>query len=125
MGSAAEEGAGIYKQSRHVELIRHSFEHQGKNPEALVRFHVRRLEALRRAGHVERIDADHWRIPKNLTEQGMAYDLSQGGDGLRVRTLSTLSLEQQIGSDGATWLDPELVASVRTPLRLSAFGRDV
>jgi Protein of unknown function (DUF3363) len=43
----------------------------------------------------------------------------------RVRTLSTLDLEQQIGSDGATWLDRELVASARTPLRMSGFGWDV
>jgi hypothetical protein len=28
------------------------------DPEAYVRCHVRRLEALRRAGHAERIDAD-------------------------------------------------------------------
>jgi hypothetical protein len=32
----------------------------------------------------------------------MAHDLSQGGDSLRVLTLSTFDLEQQIGSDGAT-----------------------
>jgi hypothetical protein len=50
----------------------------------------------------------------------MAYDLSRGGDGLRVRTLSAFDLERQIGSDGATWLDRELVAP--TPL---GFGRDV
>jgi len=121
----AEDGAGIYKPSRHVELIRDSFEHQGKNPEAFVRFHVRRLEALRRAGHVERIDADHWRIPKDIVDRGMAHDVSRGSDGLRVRTLSALDLEQQIGSDGATWLDRELVASTRTPLVKTGFGRDV
>ena len=40
----AEDGAGIYKPSRHVDLIRDSFERQGKEPEAFVRFHVRRLE---------------------------------------------------------------------------------
>jgi hypothetical protein len=81
-----------------------------------VRSHVRRLEALRRAGHVERIDEDHWRVPKDIVDRGIAHDLSQGGDGLRVRTLSTFDLQQQIGSDGATWLDRKLVASARTPL---------
>jgi len=121
----AEDGGGIYKPSRHVELIRDSFERQGKDPEAFVRFHVRRLEALRRAGHVERIDADHWRIPKDIVDRGMAHDVSRGSDGLRVRTLSALDLEQQIGSDGATWLDRELVASTRTPLVKTGFGRDV
>jgi type IV secretory pathway VirD2 relaxase len=121
----AEDGAGIYRPSRHVELIRGSFERQGKDPEAFVRFHARRLEALRRAGHVERIDEGHWRVPKDIVDRGMAHDLSQGGDGTRVRTLSTLDLEQQIGSDGATWLDRELVASTRTPLVKTGFGRDV
>jgi type IV secretory pathway VirD2 relaxase len=111
----AEEGAGIYEPRRHLERIRGSFEQQGKDPEAFVRFHVRRLEALRRAGHVECIDAEHWRVPGDLVDRGMAYDLSRGGDGARVRILSPLGLEQQIGSDGATWLDRELMATGRIP----------
>jgi hypothetical protein len=41
----AEDGAGIYKPSRHVELIRDGFERQGKDPEAFVRFHVQRHPA--------------------------------------------------------------------------------
>jgi type IV secretory pathway VirD2 relaxase len=121
----AEDGAGIYKPKRHLELIRDSFERQGKDPEAFVRFHVRRLEALRRAGHVEWIDADHWRVPRDIVDRGMSHDLSHGGDGLRVLTLSTLDLEQQIGSDGATWLDRELIASTPMPLVKTGFGRDV
>jgi len=44
------------------------FENQGKGPEAFVRAHFRRLQALRRAGHVERPDADTWRVPANVTE---------------------------------------------------------
>jgi hypothetical protein len=55
----------------------------------------------------------------------MAYDLGRGGDGLRVRILSTLALEQQIGRDGATWLDRELVASGRIPVGATGFGREV
>nr|WP_320204361.1 DUF3363 domain-containing protein [Vibrio harveyi] len=35
----------------------------GADYEGYVDAHVRRLEALRRAGIVERIDADQWRIP--------------------------------------------------------------
>jgi hypothetical protein len=95
----AEDGADIYKPSRHVDLIRDSLERQGKEPEAFVRFHLRRLEALRRAGHTDRIDK---RVPNHIVERSMAHDLSQGGDSLRVLTLSTFDLEQQIGSDGAT-----------------------
>jgi type IV secretory pathway VirD2 relaxase len=120
--NAAEDDS--YRPSRHLERIRDSFERQGKDSEAFVRSHVRRLEALRRAGHVERIDADNWKIPKDIVERGQAYDLSQGG-GLRIRTLSALNLEQQIGSDGATWLDRGLTSRDRLPITDSGFGREV
>jgi Protein of unknown function (DUF3363) len=121
----AADGDGIYRPSRHLERIHDNFEHQGKDPEAFVRSHIRRLEALRRAGHVERIDADHWKVPKDIVERGQMYDLSQGGDGLRVRTLSVLNLEKQIGSHGATWLDRELIAREHTATADSGFGRQV
>jgi len=121
----AADGDGIYRPSRHLERIHDSFERQGKDPGAFVRSHVHRLEALRRAGHVERIDADHWKVPKDIVERGQAYDLSQGGDGLRVWTLSALNLEKQIGSDGATWLDRELITRKRLAIADSGFGRQV
>ena len=66
---------------------------------------------LRRAGHVERIDADHWKIPDDIAERGMAYDAPGRPKDFAIRTLSTLDLDRQIGSDGATWLDRELVAT--------------
>lgn len=121
----AKEHNDIYRPSRHLERVRDSFERQGKEPEAFVRSHVRRLEALRRAGHVERIDADNWKVPKDIVERGQAYDLSQGGDGLRIRTLSAISLDRQIASDGATWLDRQIVAEDRSEIRDSGFGREV
>jgi type IV secretory pathway VirD2 relaxase len=125
IASNAEQDNGIYRPSRHLERVRDSFERQGKDPEAFVRSHVRRLEALRRAGHVERIDADNWKVSKDIVERGQAYDLSQGGDGLRIRTLSALSLDRQVGNDGATWLDRQIVADDRSEIIDSGFGRDV
>ncbi|MES0157729.1 DUF3363 domain-containing protein, partial [Mesorhizobium sp. M0018] len=116
---------GIYRPSRHLEAIRETFLEEGKDPDAFVRFHVRRLEALRRAGHVERIDDDHWRVPNDLSERGIAYDGHNRGKDFSVRVVSTFDLDAQIGSDGATWLDRELTA--RTPVSLvrSGFGLDV
>jgi hypothetical protein len=76
IASNAEEDNGIYRLSRHLERVRDSFERQGKDPESFVRSHIRRLEALRRAGHVERIDADNWKIPRDIVERGQAYDLN-------------------------------------------------
>ncbi|MER8802062.1 DUF3363 domain-containing protein [Mesorhizobium sp. M0998] len=120
---AGEEG--IYRPSRHLEAIRETFLKQGKDPDAFVRFHVRRLEALRRAGHVERIDDDHWRVPNDLSERGIAYDARSRGKDFSVRLLSTLDLDSQIGSDGATWLDRELAARNPVPMVRSGFALDV
>ena len=33
------------------------------------------VEALRRAGQLERIDEDRWKIPKDVLKRGQAYDL--------------------------------------------------
>ena len=81
-----------------MERIREQFEREGKDPESFVRSHVRRLEALRRAGHVERIDDDHWKIPGDILERGQAYDRTRGGDGPRIKILSSEKLERQIAT---------------------------
>jgi Protein of unknown function (DUF3363) len=102
----AEENDGVYRPSRHLERIRDSFERQGKDSEAFVRSHVRRLEAPRRAGHVERIDADHWKIPYDIVERGHGYDLSSGRlwaqntDAVRVfcRELAASGSVKRLGS---------------------------
>lgn len=122
--SANEEG-GVYRPSQHLARIKDGFEQQHKDPEAFVGIHVRRLEALRRSGHVERIDDDHWRVPKDLVARGQAYDLSQGTNRPQLRVLSAFSLERQIASDGATWLDRQLAAPAPIPVTDSGFGRQV
>jgi hypothetical protein len=116
---------GLYRPSQHLGRIREQFEREGKDPESFVRSHVRRLEALRQAGHVKRLDDDHWKVPGDIIERGQAYDLARGGDGPRIRLLSRQSLKRQIASDGATWLDRQLTA--RKPLVIAdgGFGRDV
>ncbi len=116
---------GIYRPTTHLEQAVGTVERLGGDPAAYVRSHVRRLEALRRAGHVERIDADHWRIPADLAERGQAYDLTRDRATGRVTVLSATGLEQQVGHDGTTWLDRELGARQRTVLADDGFGRDV
>ena len=88
----AEDNGGLYQPSRHVERVREILERQGKDPEAFVRSHVRRLEALRRAGHAERIDADHWRVPTDLPARGQAYDLARDRANIRISILSPSGL---------------------------------
>ena len=116
---------GVYRPSEHLERARAAIDRIGGDPEAFVRSHVRRLEALRRAGHVERIDADHWRVPADLPERGQAYDLARDRANIRISVLSPTGLDQQIGHDGATWLDRELASPSRTALADEGFGREV
>ena len=95
----------------------------GADYDAYVESHVRRLEALRRAGIVERIDADHWRIPEDFEARAAEYDAQRRGR-TTFRLLSSLDLEAQIGADGATWLDRELASPHRTELVRSGFGAE-
>jgi hypothetical protein len=116
---------GVYRPSEHLERARSAIARIGGDPEAFVRSHVRRLEALRRAGHAERIDADHWRVPADLLDRGQAYDLARDRANIRIGVLSPIGLDNQIGYDGATWLDRELVSPSRTTHANTGFGRDV
>lgn len=116
---------GIYRPTEHLERARAAIDSIGGDPHAFVRSHVRRLEALRRAGHVERIDADHWRVPADLPKRGQAYDLARDRANIRISILSPTGLDQQIGHDGATWLDRELVSRQRIVLGDEGFGQEV
>jgi type IV secretory pathway VirD2 relaxase len=78
------------------------------DPEEIVAGHVRRLEALRRAGIVERMEEGLWRVPNDLVERGRAYDRVRWG-GTAVTLHSHLPVEQQIRAIGATWIDRCLV----------------
>jgi Protein of unknown function (DUF3363) len=95
---------GVYRPSQHLERARDAIDRIGGDPEAFVRSHVRRLEALRRAGHAERVDADHWRVSADLPARGQAYDLARDRANIRISVLSHNGLDQQIRSGGATWL---------------------
>ncbi|MDX8523025.1 DUF3363 domain-containing protein [Mesorhizobium sp. MSK_1335] len=116
---------GVYRPSEHLNATRSRIERIDGDPDAFIRSHVRRLEALRRAGIVERIDAGRWKIPNDFAEQGADYDARNRGRDFTVRTLSFLDLDNQATSDGATWLDRELASANRTPLAQVGFGRDV
>ncbi len=116
---------GIYRPSAHLERAQAAIDRIGGNPDAFVRSHVRRLEALRRAGHVERIDDDHWKVPADLPQRGHAYDRARDGANIRISVLSPADLDSQISHEGATWLDRELLSRQRTVLGNEGFGREV
>lgn len=87
----------------------------------MVRSHIRRLEALRRARIVTRYEEGRWRVPTDFLDQASTYEQRRGA----ARIVSQLDLEVQIQSKGATWLDRELVAREPTPLASHGFGAEV
>jgi hypothetical protein len=95
----------------------------GRDPQALVEAHVRRLEALRRAGIVERVAEGVWRVPAELPEQGRLYDARRLGD-VSVDIRTPLSIERQIRAMGATWLDQQLIDGGKD-LAGKGFGTEV
>lgn len=115
---------GIYRPSRHLEQARFDGRVPNGDYEGFIDAHVRRLEALRRGGIAERIDADQWRIPDDFEARAAAHD---AGRNVRatIRVLSTFDLERQIGSDGATWLDRRLIGAGTTDVSMAGFGKDV
>lgn len=117
---------GIYRPSTHLERMQLDRWSLKSTPEDLIKGHVRRLEALRRTGIVERLDADRWRIPEDFSQKALSYDAARAPKAT-VRLLSAFDLEAQIGSDGATWLDRRLVAGAgREGDRVEAgFGGEV
>ena len=86
----------------------------GGDPEDYVRSHIRRLEALRRAGIVERLDNDGWRIPNDYLRRAQDYD-TQRTKQLGLCILSPIDLDRQVTANGATWLDRELIAKTPMP----------
>lgn len=115
---------GIYRPSRHLEQARFDGRVPNGDYEGFVDAHVRRLEALRRAGIAERIDADQWRIPSDFEARATAYDAARNARA-NIRILSTFDLERQIGADGATWLDRRMVGASASDLSASGFGEQV
>ena len=113
---------GLYRTDHHAAFAR-SQAVEGQDREALVERHVRRLEALRRAGIVERLAEGVWRVPADLPEQGRQHDARRLGD-VAVELRTPLPLEQQVRAVGATWLDQQLIGGNRE-LVDKGFGKEV
>jgi type IV secretory pathway VirD2 relaxase len=120
---AATDTNGVYSPAAHREQARERL--GADDADTYVRSHVRRLEALRRAGIVERVHAGHWTIPADLPERGLAHDRKRNGPGPRVDELSHLSLNRQVSHEGATWLDRTMLGQDRQALTYGGFGGDV
>jgi type IV secretory pathway VirD2 relaxase len=115
---------GFYEPHAHYELARVTARLPGGDVEGHIEAHVRRLEALRRAGIVGRLDADHWDIPSDFLERAAAYD-ERAGRKLVVEVHSAVALDRQITAEAATWLDRQLVGRHRAETAPMGFGHRV
>ncbi|KXV23378.1 DUF3363 domain-containing protein, partial [Gluconobacter japonicus] len=120
---AAAEG-GVYRADAHLARARAMPRLPGGDVEAYVASHVRRLEALRRAGVVERIEDGRWQIPGDYLDRATAYDTSRAKQ-LSVRVLSSFDLDAQVTADGATWLDRGLLSRGNSNVVDAGFGHEV
>ncbi|MBX9610638.1 MAG: relaxase/mobilization nuclease and DUF3363 domain-containing protein [Burkholderiales bacterium] len=104
---AALASDGLYRTDHHLAIAQGQAQ-AGRDPREVVAAHVRRLEALRRAGIVERVAEGLWKVPDDLPERGRQYDAQRLG-GVAVELKSHLPIERQARVIGATWLDQQLI----------------
>ena len=114
---------GIYRADHHLAVAK-AQPHPERDPHEVVKAHVRRLEALRRAGLVDRQAEGVWQVPQDLPERGRQYDAQRLGGGVVVELKSHLPIERQTRVIGATWLDQQLIGGGKG-LGDSGFGNEV
>lgn len=120
IAAIADAHGGRYSADLHLK-------HDPTAMEAFVATHVRRLEAMRRAGiSVEREADGTWAIAPDHLERVLRFERTQVRKApVHVEVHSTLKLDRQTTAEGATWLDRELVDGDPAALRDSGFGREV
>lgn len=100
---------GLYRSVDHLVQLR---QEGAAYPQTTVDAHVRRLEALRRSGVVERMDDGVWRVPPDFLSRAQAHDAQRAAGGT-IELRSHLSIEQQVCAQGATWLDHQMVGDTK------------
>lgn len=113
---------GLYRADHHLTMTTAQAT-PTHDPKEVVDAHVRRLEALRRAGIAERVAEGVWRVPKDLPERGRQYDAQRLG-GVSVELRSHLPIERQVRVIGATWLDQQLIGGA-SGIADNGFGGEV
>jgi type IV secretory pathway VirD2 relaxase len=101
--------------------------HDASATQDFAQTHVRRLEAIRRlTAGVERQPDGTWIIGPDHLDRVRDYQrrLAQLRP-VAIEFLSTVPIERQVGAEGATWLDRQIVREVNHDLAGHGFGGDV
>lgn len=101
--------------------------HDRSATQAFAEAHVRRLEAMRRAGAgVAREPDGSWSIAADHLDRATGYEVHRHRNHpVDVEILSARPLDQLREADAATWIDRELASHSPLPIRDAGFGRDV
>jgi type IV secretory pathway VirD2 relaxase len=108
----------LYSAERHKALI-------PSDRDNYIQMHVRRLEALRREGVVERTPDGAFHLPADYAERVLRVEGRGGRESAKLDVLDPHSLEQQAAYRGPTWLDR--IASGgedKSQLRYEGFGEE-
>ncbi len=88
--------------------VMHMAADKGARPE-FVDAHIRRLEALRRAGHITRKNDGTWRVSADYLKRAAAFEKAAAERRpVAIELHSSLRLSQMQTAIGATWLDEHL-----------------
>jgi type IV secretory pathway VirD2 relaxase len=115
----AAANGGVYSVELHLR-------HDPRASHDFAESHVRRLEAMRRAGAgVERLADGSWRIATDHLERVLAYERRLVHDRpVAVEPLTALPVASLPHLDAATWLDRDLGSARPTPMRDAGFGAE-
>jgi hypothetical protein len=104
--------------------------HRVREPMAsdeFVQAHVRRLEALRRAGrNVERRDDGSWTVPADYLDQALEHERTAvSAAPVRIQLMGTQPLEQEATAQAPSWLDRQLRGEDAGKAAKHGYGADV
>lgn len=106
----------IYSAERHKALI-------PSDRDNYIQMHIRRLEALRREGVVERTPGGEFHLPTDYVERVRRIEGRGGRESAKLQVLDPHSLEKQAVYRGPTWLDRMASGGEdRSQLRYEGFG---
>jgi type IV secretory pathway VirD2 relaxase len=119
--------AAVAQANRGKYSLEHHWAKDDKASSEYVEAHIRRLEALRRAGvGVERDGDGVWRIPDDYRDQVLGHEgRAARAVPVRVQVLARLELSAEAVNDGPSWLDGELRQSRATTIPNHGYGLEV
>lgn len=90
-----------------------------------IQAHIRRLEAMRRAGFATRYKDGSWQIPKDHMDKAVQFEAKRFQyNRVRLQILSRLGLQDMATIMGKTWLDTEMQSGRNYP-DAKGFGQSV